>query len=323
MDTFVDSSWYFYRYCDASNDEQAFDPEKVRYWAPIDFYIGGVEHAILHLIYSRFLCRVFKDLGMVDHDEPFTRLLTQGMVLRDGTVMSKSKGNLVAPEPILDRQGADALRLAHLQVKPPQEDVDWEDFGIDGCAKFLARVWRLAAPGSDLWTDARAGDTTGADADIDRATHRLVARITDEYDRWSYNTAIAGFMEFTNTLYRYVQADDGPHTDTLDAAIDALLQVMAPAAPHLCAELWEMRRGGHVHLEPWPEADPAKLVDDTVTMVIQVNGKVRDRVEVPADLDEAAAEALALASDKVLAALAGGAPRRVIVRAPKLVNVVV
>jgi len=150
-----------------------------------------------------------------------------------------------------------------------------------------------------------------------------VARITDEYDRWSYNTAIAGFMEFTNTLYRYVQVDDGPHTDTLDAAIDALLQVMAPAAPHLCAELWEMRRGGHVHLEPWPEADPAKLVDDTVTMVIQVNGKVRDRVEVPADLDEAAAEALALASDKVLAALAGGAPRRVIVRAPKLVNVVV
>jgi leucyl-tRNA synthetase len=150
-----------------------------------------------------------------------------------------------------------------------------------------------------------------------------VARVTDEYDRWSYNTAIAGFMEFTNTLYRYVQADDGPHTETLDAAIDALLQVMSPSAPHLCAELWEMRRGGHVHLEPWPEADPAKLVDDTVTMVIQINGKVRDRVEVPADLDEAAAEALALASDKVLAALAGGEPRKVIVRAPRLVNIVV
>ena len=325
MDTFVDSSWYFLRFADPWNEEAPFSPDSVARWLPVDQYIGGVEHAILHLMYARFFTKALADLGVAPPGlrEPFQRLFTQGMIRLGGTKMSKSKGNLVAPEPILDRQGADALRLAHLQVKPPQEDVDWEDFGIDGCAKFLVRVWRLAVPGSDLWSDARAGDPTGADVDIDRATHRLVARITDEYDRWSYNTAIAGFMEFTNTLYRYVQADDGPHTETLDAAIDALLQVMAPSAPHLCAELWEMRRGGHVHLEPWPEADPAKLVDDTVTMVIQINGKVRDRVEVPADLDEAAAEALALASDKVLAALAGGEPRKVIVRAPKLVNIVV
>jgi len=325
MDTFVDSSWYFLRFADPWNEEAPFSPDSVARWLPVDQYIGGVEHAILHLMYARFFTKALADLGVAPPGlrEPFQRLFTQGMIRLGGTKMSKSKGNLVAPEPILDRQGADALRLAHLQVKPPQEDVDWEDFGIDGCAKFLVRVWRLAAPGSDLWSDARADDPTGADVDIDRATHRLVARITDEYDRWSYNTAIAGFMEFTNTLYRYVQADDGPHTETLDAAIDALLQVMAPSAPHLCAELWEMRRGGHVHLEPWPEADPAKLVDDTVTMVIQINGKVRDRVEVPADLDEAAAEALALASDKVLAALAGGEPRKVIVRAPRLVNIVV
>ena len=325
MDTFVDSSWYFLRFADPWNEEAPFSPDSAARWLPVDQYIGGVEHAILHLMYARFFTKALADLGVAPPGlrEPFQRLFTQGMIRLGGTKMSKSKGNLVAPEPILERQGADALRLAHLQVKPPQEDVDWEDFGIDGCAKFLVRVWRLAAPGSDLWSDARAGDPTGADVDIDRATHRLVARITDEYDRWSYNTAIAGFMEFTNTLYRYVQADDGPHAETLDAAIDALLQVMAPSAPHLCAELWEMRRGGHVHLEPWPEADPAKLVDDTVTMVIQINGKVRDRVEVPADLDEAAAEALALASDKVLAALAGGEPRKVIVRAPKLVNIVV
>jgi len=325
MDTFVDSSWYFLRFADPWNEEAPFSPDSAARWLPVDQYIGGVEHAILHLMYARFFTKALADLGVAPPGlrEPFQRLFTQGMIRLGGTKMSKSKGNLVAPEPILERQGADALRLAHLQVKPPQEDVDWEDFGIDGCAKFLVRVWRLAVPGSDLWSDARAGDPTGADVDIDRATHRLVARITDEYDRWSYNTAIAGFMEFTNTLYRYVQADDGPHTETLDAAIDALLQVMAPSAPHLCAELWEMRRGGHVHLEPWPEADPAKLVDDTVTMVIQINGKVRDRVEVPADLDEAAAEALALASDKVLAALAGGEPRKVIVRAPKLVNIVV
>ncbi len=325
MDTFVDSSWYFLRFADPWNEEAPFSPDSAARWLPVDQYIGGVEHAILHLMYARFFTKALADLGVAPPGlrEPFQRLFTQGMIRLGGTKMSKSKGNLVAPEPILERQGADALRLAHLQVKPPQEDVDWEDFGIDGCAKFLVRVWRLAVPGSDLWSDARAGDPTGADVDIDRATHRLVARITDEYDRWSYNTAIAGFMEFTNTLYRYVQADDGPHTETLDAAIDALLQVMAPSAPHLCAELWEMRRGGHVHLEPWPEADPAKLVDDTVTMVIQINGKVRDRVEVPADLDEAAAEALALASDKVLAALAGGEPRKVIVRAPRLVNIVV
>ena len=284
-----------------------------------------MEHAILHLMYARFFTKALADLGVAPAGlrEPFQRLFTQGMIRLGGTKMSKSKGNLVAPEPILDRQGADALRLAHLQVKPPQEDVDWEDFGIDGCAKFLARVWRLAIPGSDLAAGPRTGDPTEADAAVDRATHRLVARITDEYDRWSYNTAIAGFMEFTNTLYRYVQADDGPHADTLDAAVDALLQVMAPAAPHMCAELWEMRRGGHVHVEPWPESDPSKLVDDTVTMVVQVNGKVRDRLEVSSDIDEVGAIAAALACGKVVAALDGGEPRKVIARPPKLVNVVV
>ena len=325
MDTFVDSSWYFLRFADPWNDEAPFSPDAAARWLPVDQYIGGVEHAILHLMYARFFTKALADLGVAPAGlrEPFQRLFTQGMIRLGGTKMSKSRGNLVAPEEILDDQGADALRLAHLQVKPPQEDVDWEDFGIDGCAKFLARVWRLAVPGSDLSAEARTGETTEADTEVDRITHRLVARITDEYDRWSYNTAVAGFMEFTNTLYRYVQTDDGPHAATLDAAVDALLQVMAPAAPHLCAELWEIRRGGHVHLEAWPEADPAKLIEDMVTMVIQVNGKVRDRVEVSADLDEAGAEAAALASERVQAALAGGEPRKVITRPPRLVNVVV
>jgi len=325
MDTFVDSSWYFLRFADPWNDEAPFSPDAAARWLPVDQYIGGVEHAILHLMYARFFTKALADLGVAPAGlrEPFQRLFTQGMIRLGGTKMSKSRGNLVAPEEILDAQGADALRLAHLQVKPPQEDVDWEDFGIDGCAKFLARVWRLAVPGSDLSAEARTGETTEADTEVDRITHRLVARITDEYDRWSYNTAVAGFMEFTNTLYRYVQTDDGPHAATLDAAVDALLQVMAPAAPHLCAELWEIRRGGHVHLESWPEADPTKLIDEMVTMVIQVNGKVRDRVEVSADLDEAGAEAAALASERVQAALAGGEPLKVIIRPPRLVNVVV
>ena len=325
MDTFVDSSWYFLRFTDPWCDDAPFATEAAAHWLAVDQYIGGVEHAILHLMYARFFTKALADLGVAPSGvrEPFARLFTQGMIRLGGVKMSKSKGNLVAPEEILDDQGADALRLAHLQVKPPQEDVDWEDFGIDGCAKFLARVWRLAEPGSPLAADARDGDPTEADIVVDRATHRLVARITDEYDRWSYNTAIAGFMEFTNLVYRWVQADDGPHGPTLDAAVDALLLTMAPAAPHLCAELWDARNGGHVHEQPWPEADPTKLLDETVTMVVQVNGKVRDRIEVPADIDEATAEAIALASDRVSAHLGGDTPKKLIVRPPGLVNVVV
>ncbi|MDP6649223.1 MAG: leucine--tRNA ligase [Acidimicrobiales bacterium] len=325
MDTFVDSSWYFLRFTDPWCDDAPFATEAAAHWLAVDQYIGGVEHAILHLMYARFFTKALADLGVAPSGvrEPFARLFTQGMIRLGGVKMSKSKGNLVAPEEILDDQGADALRLAHLQVKPPQEDVDWEDFGIDGCAKFLARVWRLAEPGSPLAADARDGDPTEADIVVDRATHRLVARITDEYDRWSYNTAIAGFMEFTNLVYRWVQADDGPHGPTLDAAVDALLLTMSPAAPHLCAELWDVRNGGHVHEQPWPEADPAKLLDETVTMVVQVNGKVRDRIEVPADIDAATAEATALASDRVSAHLGGDTPKKLIVRPPGLVNVVV
>ena len=325
MDTFVDSSWYFLRFTDPWCDDAPFDPAAVARWLPVDQYIGGVEHAILHLMYARFFTKAMADLGVAPSGlrEPFARLFTQGMIRLGGVKMSKSKGNLVAPEQILDDQGADALRLAHLQVKPPQEDVDWEDFGIDGCAKFLARVWRLAEPNSGLAAGARDGDPTEADVVVDKATHRLVARITDEYDRWSYNTAIAGFMEFTNLVYRWVQADDGPHGPTLDAALNGLLLVMAPAAPHVCSELWELRNGGHIHEEPWPEADPAKLLDDTVTMVVQVNGRVRDRIEVSADIDEAAAEAAALASERVAAHLDGAPPKKVVVRPPGLVNVVV
>ena len=325
MDTFVDSSWYFLRFADPWCDESPFDREAVERWLPVDQYIGGIEHAILHLMYARFFTKALADLGVAPSGlrEPFKRLFTQGMIRLGGTKMSKSSGNLVAPEGILDTQGADALRLAHLQVKPPQEDVDWEDFGIEGCAKFLARVWRLAVPGSDLVSSARNGQPELADLEVDRATHRLVARITDEYDRWSYNTAVAGFMQFTNTLYRWVQDEDGPHAPTLAAALDALLLVMAPAAPHMCAELWERRRGDHVHAKAWPIADPDKLISETVTLVVQVNGKVRDRIEVAVDIDEAAAEAVALASERVLAFLGGRTPERVIVRPPNLVNLVV
>ena len=325
MDTFVDSSWYFLRFADPHNQELPFSPEALERWLPVDQYIGGVEHAILHLMYARFFTRALSDLGVAPAGlrEPFQRLFTQGMVRMGGGKMSKSSGNLVAPEDFIDAHGADTLRLAILQVKPPAEDVDFEDFGLEGCARFLGRLWRLAAGTAERANPARTGPATAADHDIDAATHRLIHRITSEFDRWSYNTAVAGCMEFTNELYRYVQSDDGPHHDTLAFAIDSLLLVMAPMVPHICAELWEMRRGGHIHAEPWPTADEAKLVLETVTMVVQVNGKVRDRIEVAADIADADAEALALASERVQQYLDGGAPRRVIARPPKLVNVVV
>ena len=325
MDTFVDSSWYFLRFADPDNSEMPFSQEALERWLPVDQYIGGVEHAILHLMYARFFTRALADLGVAPAGlrEPFQRLFTQGMVRMGGGKMSKSRGNLVAPEEIIDAHGADALRLAILQVKPPAEDVDWEDFGLEGCARFLGRLWRLAAGTAERATPARTGTVTEADQAIEAATHRLIDRLTSEFDRWSYNTAVAGCMEFTNELYRYVQSDDGPHHDTLAFAIDSLLLAMAPMVPHICAELWEMRRGGNIHTESWPTADEAMLVLETVTMVVQVNGKVRDRIEVAADLADADAEALALASERVQAYLDGGEPRRVIARPPKLVNVVV
>ena len=325
MDTFVDSSWYFLRFADPDNSEMPFSTDALERWLPVDQYIGGVEHAILHLMYARFFTRALSDLGVAPAGlrEPFQRLFTQGMVRMGGGKMSKSKGNLVAPEDFIDAHGADTLRLAILQVKPPAEDVDWEDFGLEGCARFLGRLWRLAAGTAERANPARTGTATPADDAIDAAAHRLIDRITAEFDRWSYNTAVAGCMEFTNELYRYVQRDEGPHHDTLALAVDSLLLVMAPMVPHICAELWEMRRGGNIHTEPWPTADESKLVLDTVTMVVQVNGKVRDRIEVAADIADAEAEALALASERVQGYLDGGQPRRVIARPPKLVNVVV
>jgi leucyl-tRNA synthetase len=322
MDTFVDSSWYFLRFCDPWSTDAPFGKDAVASWMPVDQYIGGVEHAILHLLYARFFTKALADLDVVPADlrEPFSRLFTQGMIRLGGDKMSKSKGNLVAPEEILGREGADALRLAHLFVGPPQDDVDWEGVQIEGTSRFLSRLWRLAT--GEVGGGAIDREPTAADDAIEKATHRLIARISEEYERWSYNTAVAGCMEHLNELYRYAQGDEPPRRATLAEAVDTLLLVLAPMAPHVTAELWERRRGDHVHEQPWPVADPAKLVVDTVTMVVQVNGKVRDRIEVSAGVGEAEAEALALASERVLAALDGVAPRKVIARPPKLVNIV-
>jgi leucyl-tRNA synthetase len=326
MDTFVDSSWYFLRFCDPWNEDRPFDADAVRKWMPVSQYIGGVEHAILHLLYARFFTRALGDLGigLPELREPFQRLFTQGMILKEGKKMSKSTGNLISPEQYFDTVGADALRLFHLFVGPPADDFDWNEQSdeiIEGCSRFLARVWRL---GTDQVTgpDVSDREPEAADLEMVRATHRLITRIDDDFSRWSYNTSVAAVMEFTNTAFKYVAA--GAQRATLDAAIDTLLLVMAPMAPHITAELWSRRHdGAHIHAESWPEADPDLAAVTTATLVIQVNGKVKDRIEVDAAVDEAAAERLALSSEKVVEALAGAAPKRVVSRPPRLVNIVV
>jgi len=322
MDTFVDSSWYFLRFTDAWNHDAPFSKTAAAHWMPVDQYIGGVEHAILHLMYARFFTKALADLDVVPRDlrEPFARLFTQGMIRMGGSKMSKSKGNLVTPSEYFESVGADALRLYHLFVGPPNDDMDWGDAGIEGCARFLARVWRLALPDSDV-PKIVDREPTPADIEIERATHRLVARVTDEYERWSYNTSVAGLMEFTNLLYKYAQ--EGARAETLASAIDQQLLLLATMTPHIAAELWERRHGTHVHEQRWPTADPAMLSQESVTMVVQVNGKVRDRLDVPVDIDAAEMERLALASERVQEQLHGRQADKVIVRPPKLVNLVV
>ncbi|TMM15276.1 MAG: leucine--tRNA ligase [Actinobacteria bacterium] len=309
LDTFVDSSWYFLRFCDPWSTDVPFDQGAVQNWMPVDQYIGGITHAILHLLYARFYTKALADLGLVPVElrEPFTRLFNQGMIRLGGSAMSKSRGNVVAPSRYLETVGADSLRLFHLFAGPAVDDVDF------------ARVWRLGtgdAPGPAPVDRA----PTDADMEIQRATHRLIERVTDEFHRWSYNTSVAAFMKFTNDLYHYVQS--GARAATLSEAIDTMILLLAPMAPHVTAELWERRRGGHVHEQGWPQADPELVRRQAVTLVVQVNGKVRDRIQVDPGVDEAEVERLALASPKVQEQLGGRPPARVVSRPPKLVNIV-
>jgi leucyl-tRNA synthetase len=326
MDTFVDSSWYFLRFTDPWTPDLPFDPTIARHWMPVDQYIGGIEHAILHLLYARFYTKALCDVGLAPEGlrEPFTRLFTQGMIRMDGKKMSKSKGNLVAPSSYLATVGADALRLFHLFVGPPADDVDWSeqtDSVIEGCGRFLDRVWRLALPPEGEEPVRRTGARSAEDVAMERATHRLIDRVTRDYERWSYNTAVAACMEFVNLVQPYIRGDG--HQQVVDEVVDTLLLLLAPMTPHLTAEAWERRHGDHIHIRPWPVADPRLAAEDSVTMIVQVNGKVRARIEVSPSVAEADAEAAALSSSAVVEALDGAAPRRVIVKPPKLVNIVV
>jgi leucyl-tRNA synthetase len=318
MDTFVDSSWYFLRYADPGNEEAPYDPARADYWMPIDQYIGGVEHAVLHLLYARFFIKVLYDEGLLAADEPFSRMFTQGMITLGGAKMSKSKGNVVSPVEIYESHGADALRLYHLFMGPPTDDAVWNDRGVEGTSRFLDRVWRLATEPSEL----EERPETEADTEILRAAHRTLRKVSTDIDRFTFNTAVAALMELSNTLAAYRR--DGARAGTWGQAMDLLALMLAPMAPHLAHELWD--QAGHDTLlaeEAWPEWDPDLVVEQTVTMVVQVNGKVRDRIEVPADISEEDATALALASERVAKYLDGAEPNRVVVRPPHLVNVVV
>ena len=347
MDTFVDSSWYFYRFCDPRNGQQPFDPAAVRYWAPVDFYSGGVEHAILHLIYSRFFARVFRDLGYVDHDEPFARLLTQGMVLKDGAVMSKSKGNVVDPDVMIERFGADALRLYVMFVAPPDKEIEWTDAGLEGSFRFLARVWRLveplARPLADAVTDLSSLALDEGARRVRRKTHDTVRRVSaDLYPRVHLNTAVSALMELVNELYIYAEArgclragrraeetepvaiDDAGTAAVLREAVEALVRMLAPFAPHVAEELWEhLGHAGGLAAASWPAWDPVVAKPDEIVIPVQVNGKVRARLTASADASDDELRGLALAHPQVLAHTSGRTVEKVVVVKGRLVGVVV
>jgi leucyl-tRNA synthetase len=331
MDTFVDSSWYFYRYADARNDQAPFDSAKIAYWFPIDQYIGGVEHAILHLIYSRFWTKFMRDMGLVKNDEPVARLFTQGMVIKEGAKMSKSFGNVVSPDEMVERYGADATRLYSLFAAPPERDLDWQESGIEGIQRFLGRVYRFYLrnpPVETLLAASPAADALPPQARaLQRKLHQTIKRVSDDFHgRWHFNTCIAAIMELVNEIYGAEEAIAGgqvPASLILDVQRNIAL-LLAPMAPYLAHELWEMTGDKSNLLKaPWPKYDPALAAEDEIEIPVQVNGKLRSVVVVPADATEDQIKQSALADEKVRAAIKGKQVVKVIVVPKKLVNIVV
>jgi leucyl-tRNA synthetase len=325
MDTFVDSSWYFNRYTDPHNARIPFDPEKSSAWMPIDQYTGGIEHAVLHLIYARFFQKVLVDIGMAKDVEPFPKLLNQGVVTMGGKRMSKSRGNIVEPAEAFERYGADALRLFMLFSGPPEHDFDWPSEGVTaigrGTYPWLQRVWRLCEDNHDAGR-GEEDDRLPEDVALRKHVHRTVKVVTSDYEALSFNTAIARMMELVNEAYRY-RAAGGRNQRVLRELVEALLKLLAPMAPFVTEEQW--RRLGHdgsVHDERWPEFDPALAAEEEVTMVIQINGKVRDTLDVPASIDEADMLQRAMQSERVRSYLSGRDPAKVIARPPKLLSLV-
>jgi leucyl-tRNA synthetase len=318
MDTFVDSSWYFLRYCSPAYEHGPFDVQAVRRWAPVDKYVGGVEHAILHLMYARFFVKVLYDMGMVDFTEPFTRLLNQGQVINHGRAMSKSLGNGVDLGEQLVAYGVDAIRLTMIFASPPEDDIDWADVNPEASVKYLGRVWRVAAEAGAAATRAGEGDK-----DLRKVTHRTIDEVTRLVEAARLNVAVARLMELTSAARRAIDSGPGPGDPAVREAAETLAVLLSIFAPYTAEECWEqLGKQPSVAQAGWPVADPALLVQETVTCVVQVDGKVRDRVQVSPDITDEDLQALALATPGVTRALAGREVRRVVVRAPRLVNVV-
>jgi leucyl-tRNA synthetase len=328
MDTFVDSSWYFYRYLSPRMSDAPFDTGAVRHWFPIDLYVGGIEHAILHLVYSRFWTKMMRDLGLVTFDEPVVRLFPQGMVHNDGEVMSKSKGNTVAPDDIIGRYGADTLRLYILNVASPEDPLEWSDENIAGVHRFLQRVWRLVDRHAETFASeiraALPAELTPAARALRRKVHQTIAKVTDDVEeRIKLNTAVSALIELVNEIYRLEpEVESGPQRPVLREAIESLVLLLGPFAPHVAEELW-MRLGRRFSVvdRPWPAADPAIAREDEVELAVQVNGKVRERILVPAGLVEDEVRTRAL--EAVKHHLDGKRVVKVVVVPGRLVNVVI
>ncbi|HOJ09066.1 MAG TPA: leucine--tRNA ligase [Clostridiales bacterium] len=343
MDTFVCSSWYYMRYCDPCNERLPFSKESTDYWMPVDQYIGGVEHAILHLLYSRFFMKALHDMGFVSYDEPFTNLLTQGMVLKDGAKMSKSIGNIVSPEEIIEKYGADTARLFILFAAPPEKDLEWSEQGVEGCYRFINRVWRIVDEYSGSLKDDQAcacssscgcgcgsssGEKiTGADRELRYIVNYAIKKVTEDIrERFNFNTAISAVMELVNALYAYKEkvAENKRNPFVIKEAIDSLIVMLAPFIPYVTEELWQSIGGeGSVHEQIWPSYDPEALVKDEVEIVVQINGRIKEKIMIPTGLDKDNTEKEALNTEKVKQLIEDKAVVKVIVVPEKLVNIVV
>ena len=329
MDTFLCSSWYYLRYTDAHNDKMPFDKDVNNYWGPVDQYIGGIEHAILHLLYSRFFVKVLRDAGLVDYDEPFSNLLTQGMVIKDGAKMSKSLGNVVSPEEILSKYGADTARLFILFAAPPERELEWSDQGVEGSFRFLNRIWRIVqafeAVLAQKVTEYDHSNLSEADKDLRRVLHSSIKKVTNDIEtRFNFNTAISTMMELVNALYAYKEAAKEPNAGLIYEAISDLIKMMSPFVPHITEELWRgaIDANSSVHEQSWPECDEEALKVDNVEIVLQVNGKVRGRLTVPAEATKEELEKIAMADANVQAHIGDATIRKVICVPGRLVNIV-
>ncbi|WP_277271128.1 leucine--tRNA ligase [Phascolarctobacterium succinatutens] len=329
MDTFLCSSWYYLRYTDAHNDKMPFDKELNNYWGPVDQYIGGIEHAILHLLYSRFFVKVLRDAGLVDYDEPFSNLLTQGMVIKDGAKMSKSLGNVVSPEEILSKYGADTARLFILFAAPPERELEWSDQGVEGSFRFLNRIWRIVQAFENVLaqkvTEYDHSNLSEADKDLRRVLHSSIKKVTNDIEtRFNFNTAISTMMELVNALYAYKEAAKEPNAGLVYEAISDLIKMMSPFVPHITEELWRgaIDANSSVHEQSWPECDEEALKVDNVEIVLQVNGKVRGRLTVPAEATKEELEKIAMADANVQAHIGDATVRKVICVPGRLVNIV-